>query len=385
MGFLKTLLLNIIPVVSVLFFNSCTTSIIKTNSTFDHEPYQMFGKTPKRSFYYPFITGDSLKKMWESEINGSFPNSSVTLYDKYVFINDLSGRIYCFDAVNGKKIGQLKSKGSVFSAPLVDRFLLIYISAFNDDNFSNLYFYDLNDAKYLNEIKITGRVLTEMIKSNDGIIFSTEIGIIYKFSFQGEKIWETDTKGFTYGSPAAENNFVVLGNNKGDIISLNAKDGSIQYQIKIGELPFGSCSISGSDYFIGNDDGNLYSINLKSGKINWYVNTGGRIIMTPAYDDDNIYVGNLRGDFFSIVKGTGKINWGKKLGALFNITPIITKNRIILPDQNEKLYFVEKDSGIVKKTYSFEGRLKLTPVIKNENILILGYDNGVLDAYEIFN
>jgi outer membrane protein assembly factor BamB len=384
MGFLKTIFLYIIAIFSFLC-SSCSTSNIKTESIIDNDPYTMFGKTPERTFYYPFVTGDSLKEKWEVEINGSFPNSSVSFYDKYVFINDLSGRIYCFDINNGEKIGQLKSNGTVYSTPVVDRFLLVYISALYDDNMSNLYYYDLRDSKYLNEIKVPGRALTEMIKANDGIIFNTEKGIVYKFNFQGEKVWETDTKGITYSSPARKENVVVLGNNNGEIISLNAIDGSILYRNIIGGFFFGGCSISGSDFYIGNDNGNLYSINLSSGKINWQINTGARIIMTPAYDDDNIYIGNLRGDFFSVSKLTGKINWEKRLGSLFNTTPLITKNFIILPDQNEKTYFVDKDSGIIRKTYTFEGRLKLTPVIKNNNILFLGYDNGVLEAYEIFN
>ncbi|MDR3610667.1 MAG: PQQ-binding-like beta-propeller repeat protein, partial [Ignavibacteriaceae bacterium] len=141
--------------------------------------------------------------------------------------------------------------------------------------------------------------------------------------------------------------------------------------------------ISGGDFYIGNDNGNLYSIGLSTGKINWQVNTGSRIIMTPACDTDNIYWGNLGGDFFSVNKLNGKINWKKKLGSLFNITPLVTNNYIILPDQYQKIYFVDK-AGIIQKTYSFKGRLKLSPVIRNNNILFLGYDNGILEAYEIF-
>ena len=112
-------------------------------------------------------------------------------------------------------------------------------------------------------------------------------------------------------------------------------------------------------------------------------NSGARILMTPACDDENIYFGNLKGDFFSLNKQTGKPNWGKKLGSLFNTTPLITKNYIILPDQFEKVYFIDKNTGDIVKTYNFEGRLKLSPVIKNGNILFIGYDNGILEAYEI--
>ncbi|MDR3610126.1 MAG: PQQ-binding-like beta-propeller repeat protein, partial [Ignavibacteriaceae bacterium] len=285
---MKSLYLYSVIILSSLILNNCSTSVINTNSSVDANPYSMFGKTPERTFYYPVTIGDSLKKMWDAEINGSFPNSSVSIYDRYVFVNDLSGRIYCFDINNGDKVGQLKNVGAVYSTPVLDHNLVIYLVSQNDENSSNLCYYNLSESKYLKQIKIPGRGLTEIIKSDDGIIFTTEKGIVYKFSFSGIKIWETDTKGITYSSPALKDNSLVFGNNNGEIISLNAENGNIQYRIKTGGCFFGGASISGGDFYIGNDNGNLYSIGLSTGKINWQVNTGSRIIMTPACDTDNI-------------------------------------------------------------------------------------------------
>jgi outer membrane protein assembly factor BamB len=385
MGFLRNIYFYIVIFLSITIFTGCSTSVIKTDSSLDINPYTMFGKTPERIFYYPVTIGDSLKKMWDAEINGSFPNSSVSIYGRYVFVNDLSGRVYCFDMNSGDKIGQLKNKGAVYSTPVLDRDLVIYLSSQNDENISDLCFYNLKESKYLKEIKVSGRALTELVKTDDGIIFTTEMGIVYKYNILGEKLWETDTKAVTYNSPALKDSSIVFGNNNGEIISLNAKDGRIQYRNIIGDYFYGGTSISGSEIFIGDNNGILYSVDLLTGNINWKIKTGARIIITTACDNDNIYIGNLNGDFYSIGKLTGKINWGKKLGSLFNITPLITDNYIILPDQNEKIYFVEKNTGIIKKNYNFKGRLKLSPVIANNKFLFIGYDNGVLEAYEIIN
>jgi eukaryotic-like serine/threonine-protein kinase len=385
MGFLRILIFHIIIILILVETSGCSSSSIETEIAAGKDAYSMFGRIPERSFYYPITIGDSLKKLWEAEINGSFPNSSISFFDKYIFINDLSGRIYCFNMENGKKIGQLKNKGAVYSTPVVERNLVIYLSALNDENNSYLYYYDMRNSLYINEIKISGRALTEIIKSDDGIIFTTEKGIVYKYNFTGDKIWETNTKAITNCSPAMNNSSIIFGNNYGELISLNKKDGNIQYRTKIGGYFTGGASISDSNVLIGNDNGNLYSINITSGKINWNINTGSRIVMTPVSDNSDVYIGNLRGDFYSINKNNGKINWDKRLGTLFNITPLATNNLIILPDQNGKIYLIEKDSGIVEKTYKTNGRQKLNPVIKNNNLLFLGYDNGILEAYEIYN
>jgi len=381
MGLLKNLLFNIAAGIIALM-TGCSQSVIKTDSVLDNNPYNMFGRTPERSFYYPVVIGDSIKKIWDNSINGSFNNSSISYYDKYVFINDLSGRIFCFDMKTGKRIGQLKNTGAVYSTPLVDRFRVIYLNAHNDENMSDLCYYDLDESKYTDQEKIPGRALTETINTVDGILFTTEKGIVYKYNPNGVKVWETDTKSVTYSSPALGKNIVVFGNNEGEVIALNQSDGTIRYRIKAG-LPFyGGASISGSNIYIGNDYGNLYCLDLTSGRINWKFSTGTRIIMTPALDDDNVYFGNLSGEFYSLNKTTGKLNWNKKLGALFDVTPMVTQNMLILPDQFEKLYFVDKTNGIKKNTYSFRGRLKLTPVMK-DSLLFIGYDDGELEAYEI--
>ncbi len=359
----------------------CSQSVIKTVSVPDNNPYVMFGRVPERSFYYPVVISDSIKKIWDNSINGTFNATSVTYYDKYIFINDLSGRVYCFDIKTGKRVGQLKNSGSVYSPPMVDRYNLIFLSALTGESRSDLYYYDMNESKYTTQEKISGRALTEIMNTGDGIIFTTEKGMVYKYNMFGKKIWESDTKAVTYSSPAMGINIIVFGNDDGEVIALNESDGLIKYRIKTGGFFFGGTAVNGSDVYIGNDNGILYCLDLTSGKINWQFSSGSRIIMTPAIDDDNVYFGNLSGDFYSLNKLTGKLNWTKRLGTLFDITPAVTNNLIILPDQFEKIYFVDKDSGEIKRTYPFKGRLKLTPVIK-DNMLFIGYDDGELEAYE---
>jgi outer membrane protein assembly factor BamB len=381
MGLLKNLIYYIVTF-TVIIIAGCSQSVIKTDSVLDNNPYVMFGKIPERSFYYPVVISDSIKKIWDNTINGGFNNSSISYYGRYVFVNDLSGRIYCFDIKTGKRVGLLKNSGAVYSTPMVEQFQVIFLSAHNEENMSDLYYYDMNESKYKVQEKIQGRALTEIINTGDGIIFTTEKGIIYKYSLHGEKIWDTDTKEFTYCSPSMSNNIVVFGNNIGEVIALNESDGMVKYRIKTDGHFSGGTSVSGSNVYMGNDNGRLYCIDLISGSIKWQLSTGSRILMTPAIDEDNVYFGNLAGDFYSLNKFTGKVNWNKRLGSLFDVTPLVSQNLLILPDQFEKMYFVDKDKGIIRKTYSFKGRLKLTPVLK-DNMLFIGYDDGVLEAYEI--
>jgi hypothetical protein len=123
MGSLKIKILSLILLLSLF---GCGRSIIKVVTQLDDEPYQMFGKTPSREFFIPVEVTDSLNLLWENDIYGTFPNSSVSVYDELVFVNDLSGRIFCFNINDGKEIGKIKYDGAVYSTPIPFKTTIVY-------------------------------------------------------------------------------------------------------------------------------------------------------------------------------------------------------------------------------------------------------------------
>jgi outer membrane protein assembly factor BamB len=368
----------------LIFFYGCTPSSIKLNTAKGLSSHSMFGKTAGRVFYTPVTVGDEIILKWEAEINGSFPNSSITSYDNYIFVNDLSGRVYCFDASNGKVVGALKHSGAVYTSPVIDDSKLIFAVAVDDESKSWLYYYNFYSAKELNEIEIPGRVMTEMIKTDEEIYFCTENGKVFCYNLQGEKTWDHNTKTKTHSSPALGNSIVIFGNDEGEIIGLNAEDGKVKYRKKIGESFFCGAAIDGNTAYIGNDNGNLYALDLSSGNKKWKFNTGSRITMTPVFNETHIIIGNLKGEIYSVDKISGKLNWRTNTKGVLNASPLLTKNFIILPDLNEAYHFIDVKTGEIKSTYQLEGRGKLTPVIFNE-VLYIGYDNGIVRAYEFKN
>lgn len=104
-------------------------------------------------------------------------------------------------------------------------------------------------------------------------------------------------------------------------------------------------------------------------------------MMVPAIKKNDIYFGNLDGKFYSLNSKNGIVNWTFDSKGLLSATPLLTNNIIFLPDLNKKLYLIDIRDGRVMKTLEFEGRTKLTPVIYS-NIIFIGYDNGILRAYE---
>lgn len=368
----------------MIFFEGCIPSQIKIYPRKADDSRTMFGLKPERVFISNEFPGDSLIELWEYSTNGGFPSTSVTVYDSFAFVNDLSGRIYCLDIYSGKRIGQVKNKGSVYTAPVIYRSLLIYASALNEDNESNIVFYDYVMGRIKEESVVKGLVVTELIRFDDGVVFTTEMGMVYKYNFVGHKVWEIDTKTSTRSSPAANAEYFLFGNDNGEIICIDYTIGKVVYQKKIGRPIFAGSSVYNENLYLSDDSGTLYKVDIKTGMVQNEFFTGARVLMYPAVTDSFIYIGNLSGELYSINKNNFLLNWKLTTDGVFNSTPLVTKDVLIVPDLNKKFYYVSRSDGKIVKTFELEGRTKQTPVIKDGR-LIIGYDNGIIKAYEIHN
>lgn len=379
MGFLKTKYIIVIISLTILF--GCAKSIIKIAAKKDDDPFRMFGKVPSREFYVPVNVSDSLNLVWENSVNGSFTNSSVSVYDDLVFVNDLSGRVYCFRFDDGKQLGKLKYKGAIYSTPVPFNNLIIFPVALEKENLTELVYYNYSAGEELEIIELPGRVLTEMIAVEDGVIFNTEIGTVFKFDLHGNKIWETETKVPTRSSPSMKNNLFIFGNDNGEIISLDILDGDSVYVSNIGGSFFSGSTIAENVIYIGNNNGKLYALNFDDGKVIWEFNSDARILMTPSVDDESVVFGNLAGYLFSLNRTDGTLNWKTKFRGILNATPLLTENRIVIPDTFFSFHLVDKNDGSIIKDFYLDGRAKYSPVYF-KGILFIGYDNGNLNAYE---
>ncbi len=379
MGFLKNLIY--IFYFLLLLAAGCATSRIQTEVRRDDNAYTGFGKNPAREFFINENITDSLSLKWENSANGGFTNSSVIVYDSLVFVNDLSGRIFCYDFATGKKIGQLKNEGAVFSSPFIYKLNLIYADAVDNKNITHLIYYDFVRGETKYDIEAEGRCVTEIIGTPEAVIFNTEDGNVYKYDMHGKQVWKTSIQSAVHSSPSMSNGIIVFGNDDGELIGINSEDGKILYRKKMGESFFCGTTVSGDIVYTGNDNGNLYAVDLKTGQIKWQFSSGARITMTPSVTSREIYFGNLNGDLYSLNRSTGKLIWKTTTGGVLKATPYAAENFLVVPDLNKKFYFVNRKSGEITRTFLVDGRNKLSPLIFR-NTLFIGYDRGEVQAYE---
>jgi outer membrane protein assembly factor BamB len=379
MGFL---IKYIFIVTGLIFLAGCATSKIKIEGSKEKAVvYPMYGKSPAREFYSPVIMSDSLVIKWEAEANGSFHQNSVTYYGRNLFINDLSGRIYCYDFDTGKIKGRLKHKGAIYTTPVIYGYNVIYLEALPNEDQSVFRIYNFLEAKTIAEKEIKGRVLTEIILINKEVYFVTEKGLLYKYSHLGDEYWVKDLNSSFHSSPASDGNYIFLFNDDGELLKINGKTGDIVFREKTGRIVTTGLTLNNNIY-AGDKDGFVSSFNRENGSVIWKYKTTGKLTAVPVIHRDKIYAVNLSGEAVCLDSETGKEIWRSQVGGVLNVTPLLTDNYLIVPDLAGRIVLVDINNGEEKKVIELPNRAKLSPVII-ENVLMIGYDRGILRAYEI--
>jgi outer membrane protein assembly factor BamB len=375
------LIKKILPVLILLIFSGCAVTKIKLSVKADNNAYTSFGNDPGRNFYSAVQISDSVRLLWSESVNGNFSHSSAAVYDEYLFVSDLSGRVYAFNALTGKKAGMLKSSGAVYTTPILGRFTVCFTTALINDNKSVLTIYDFDAGQVKSEKTFEGKSITNLVFDDQKIFIVTENGIAYCFDLNGSLLWERSTGINTHSTPAIIGNKICFGNDKGEIILLDKNSGAQLYSKKYGSVFWSGITVKDNFIFTADETGKLFMIDSQDGSVKWIYKTNSRVNMNPVCDNENVYVGNLKGDFYSIRIFDGTLNWKTETRGSLSATPLVTDNIIIQPDLNKKILFIDRNNGIIRKELFLEGRAKLSPIIFDDKLFI-GYDNGVLEAYE---
>lgn len=365
----------------IIFLVGCTKQLLIKDYPYKPPSIPMFGQIPERSFFYHVDLPDSLELKWEESLKGSLGNNSVVTEDKYVFVSDLAGNIFCYDADTSKVVGADKGSGEIAVAPLLNSGFVYYVITESGESYSQLISYDIRKGKRKKEIEIPGRVGNEMILFNDSFFFISDNGIAYKYNFNLNKLWEVDLESEVYSSPASSKNKILIATLDGNIISIDFQSGKINYTKKISNGFEAGIVINGDVGYVGDIDGNLIAFDIDDGEKFWGSKTNAKIKAPAVHNQKYIYSANLAGSLYCFDINNGDIIWNLNTDGIFNTPAALFNNVLVQPDLNEKLLFINPMDGNIVKTMEYEARVKFHPVYYNK-MLYVGIDRGELLAYK---
>ena len=200
-----------------------------------------------------------------------------------------------------------------------------------------------HQSNFISQIKIDKDKFYVLDSENTFICFSLKDGeVLWRFKTDKQLI-----KSQKKTSVIFDENFVYFNNSKGEIISLQKRNGNLAW-------------ITPS---IGFDE-SFQSFLLKTSDL--VVNNG------------SIYFSNNKNKFHSIDANTGFINWIREINSY--VRPIIVDNIIFTISTNGYLYIIEKNTGDI---------IRITDIVQNskkrKKIKISGFVVGVENIYISLN
>lgn len=360
----------------------CTQTVFIRNLPQENGGHLYFGKEGGRNLFVPVSITDSLKLKWETATYGSYNNSSVIGYDKYIITHDLSGYIHCFDKNDGKEIGALNYSGAIFSTPALYKSRMLYIVNNGEEKTSTIYYYDLKDGKVLSKTDLTGSFTNQVLKNENAFFIIGDRGGIFKFNFAGVLEWEYQTGMQVLSIPAMKEGIIYFASTKGELASFDYNRKELLRKKEIGEAVYSGIVIDGNYGYTAGVRGGLYCFDLKTLEIKWKGETGSKAESLPVCGPENVIISNLSGKVTCFNKTTGRKIWEKNFGGAPLSTPLLFKNLLVMPNLDRYLYLIDPADGTLKKRIKTGGRMKLSPVYM-DGLIIVGYDKGNIGAYEV--
>lgn len=362
------------------FIAGCS-SVIKVPESDLKYSHKMFGINGGREFFYDYNVSDSVKLCWLAETHGGFAPTSVTVKNGAVFIGDLSGRVFCFDFITGKEIGEIKTKGVINSSVILNENKIIYPLELQNSNLSSVIIYDVKTGDEVKNVKLPGKISSEIIYENDEIFVVTQEGWLYLLNLKGEQVWSYNFGSSVISPPvtSGSNVFVMTADGQLKIIDFYRKQLISTVKLK-GRFESGM-SIKNNILYTCSNEGIVFAVDVLTDKILWQFDSKFRIKIYPVADSSSLYIANLKGEIFSLSLKEGSMKWKTETDGLFEAAPIAAGDFLIVPDQNKKILFVAKNSGQITKVLNLEGRNKLSPVIVDK-YLFIGYEKGKIAKYE---
>ena len=323
------------------------------------------------------------KKLWKTSIGGRRIYSNIIAFDKNLYVINSNGVLVCLSQVDGKKLWEKliakQPDDAIFSGGLTANGSIIYIST----NIGEVKAIDTKTQKELWTTNLKYPLKGIPIYSHGKIIInSIENQTFALDSLTGKVSWiksasKEDTIMSDSGSAAELGNDIICTYTSGDLKSLNAQNGAINWEDVLFSANF---SESGSVFshivaspvvfdenvLVATSESKMALIDGISGIRIWEKEIG--TLNTPAVNNNWIFVLSSDNQIICLSSKTGEISWIKRIQAVYGenypessnwVGPLLINNDVV----------IFNDFGDILKLDPSTGNLKDKITIKNANII----------------
>ncbi len=226
----------------------------------------------------------------------------------------------------------------------------------------------------------TAAVMNDMafFGANDGNVHAVDLT---SASGSTAPMWSTNVGGPIYSALAAGSGMVFVTTNDGDIVGLNAGDGSEAWRINEG-AEFGASSPvywNGGVYVAGTA---VYHLDPGTGAQVWSSVSGGTVGASPTVDNGVVYHGDADGTFVAFNdEKNGTAMWFEQFSTGIATKPALTADRVLVGTLDGKLRVVDRTTGSRIASKDLGDTIRSGPVVDNGQVYV-GTEGGTVFVLE---
>lgn len=227
----------------------------------------------------------------------------------------------------------------------------------------------------------------------------------------GVQRWKFETHSRIASSPAVVEGGVYFGAYNGVFYALDAQSGALKWKFKTeGERRFAGKHLHGSTpasetmpdpydcylsspvvaagaVYFGSGDGNVYSLSAITGGLQWKFKTGDVVHASPALADGMLFLGSWDHNFYALDAATGAERWRFKTGEDQDIhnqegiqsSAAVADGLVFFGCRDAHLYALEEKTGKLQWSYSTKGSWVIaSPAVQDGKVYFATSDTGLL-------
>ncbi|MFT3831549.1 MAG: PQQ-binding-like beta-propeller repeat protein [Opitutaceae bacterium] len=177
-----------------------------------------------------------------------------------------------------------------------------------------------------------------------------------------------------WGTPAADGEFAVIGDERGVLHAVRLADGTRAWTFESGSPVYGRALLVEEAVLVLNDAGELLRLERATGKLLWRSTLGGGEVArhlpaatefsydftgpTPALADGTVYVPTAAGDVVAVDFTSGETRWRATVGGLLRNSVLVAGDRLVVGGWNGRVTALARADGA--KLWSFEAGQPVT-------------------------
>jgi outer membrane protein assembly factor BamB len=244
--------------------------------------------------------------------------------------------------------------------------------------------------------------------STDGNLYAVD-------AESGAQGWKFATKSRIPSSPAVSGGIVYFGAYDGNFYAVDASSGKLKWKFQTGgERRFAAKHLHGVQpvaetmpdpfdcylsspvvwnraVYFGSGDGNVYSLDAASGALNWKFKTGEVVHASPAIAQGTVFIGSWDSYFYAIDAATGREKWRFKTGedpdthnqVGIQSSAAVAEGMVYFGCRDSHLYALDASSGEKKWAFATDGSwVVASPAVSDGKLYFATSDSSLLYALD---